>query len=219
MSSHPGLPDGVTLRAAAPADAEAMAELMNAAERPLGGDAESSADDVRHHWNRTEDNKTWLAERDGTLVGSLETFANENEHLNADMYIHPELQGTTLAATLLRISEDDARERGLTRIMNGVLENDAHATALLEREGYAPVRHFYRMVRELADDFPHPEWPAGFELVPFEFERDVDAVHAAVEEAFANEWGHVPETDEAFRERTPKARRLRAGALDRRARR
>ncbi|MDX6511468.1 MAG: mycothiol synthase [Gaiellaceae bacterium] len=204
MSSHLQLPDGVALRPADSADADAMAELMNAAEAPLGGDADSSAEDVRHHWNRTADNKTWLAERDEMLVGSLETFAHEEGYLIADLYVHPELQATTLAASLVEVSENDARSRGLASIRNAVLENDATATALLEREGYAPVRHFYRMIRELDGDLPQPEWPAGFELVPFELERDIDAVHAAIEEAFENEWAHVPETDEAFRERTPK---------------
>ena len=204
MSSNHDLPDGVTLRGAAPDDAAAMAELMNAAETPLGGDAESSADDVLHHWNRTKDNKTWLAECGGRLVASLETFANDEQRLNADLYVHPDLQGTPLAATLLRISEDDARERGLTRIMNGVLANDVHATSLLEREGYAPVRHFYRMIRGLDDALPEPEWPEGLELVPFDLDRDAGPVHAAVEEAFANEWGHTPETLDAWRERTPK---------------
>lgn len=204
MSSRLLLPDAVTLRNAEDADAAALAGLMNAAEAPLGGDAGSSADDVRHHWNRAKDKKTWLAERDGRVVGSVETFAHENGHLNADIYVHPDLQGTTLAATLLRISEDDARERGLTRIMNAVLQNDKPATALLEREGYVPVRHFYRMIRDLDDDLPEAEWPDGFELVPFDFERDVEAVHAVVEEAFENEWGHVRETPEAWRERMPK---------------
>jgi mycothiol synthase len=204
MSSHPLLPDGVILRNAEEADAAPMAELMNVAEAPLGGDAESSADDVRHHWNRTNDNKTWLAERNGQLVGSLETFVHGDGHLDTDVYVHPDLEATTLAAALVRISEDDARERGLTRIRNAVLQNDDLATALLEREGYVTVRHFYRMTRELDDDLPEPEWPDGVELVPFDFERDVETVHAAVEEAFENEWGHVPETPEAWRERTPK---------------
>jgi mycothiol synthase len=203
MSSYP-LPDGVTLRAGEESDAAAMAELMNAAEAPLGGDAHSSAEDVRHHWSRTKDNKTWLAERNGMLVGSLETFAHEDGYLIADMYVHPQLQATTLAAALVQISEDDARERRLPSVRNAVLENDAHATGLLEREGYASIRHFYRMLRGLDIELPEPEWPVGVELVLFDLERDGKAVHAAVEEAFESEWGHVPETDEAWLERTPK---------------
>ena len=204
MSSHLPLPDGLTLRAGEESDAAAMAELMNAAEAPLGGDAQSSADDVRHHWTRTRDNKTWLAERGGMLVGSLETFAHEEGYLIADMYVHPEVQATTLAAALVQTSEDDARARRLPSVRNAVLENDEPATALLEREGYAPIRHFYRMLRDLDDELPEPEWPDGFDLVPFDLERDGQAVHAAVEEAFENEWGHVPETDAAWLARTPK---------------
>ena len=204
MSSHLQLPDGVTLRAGHESDAAAMAELMNAAEAPLGGDAQSSAVDVRHHWSRAKDNTTWLAERDGLLVGSLETFPHAEGYLIADMYVHPEVQATTLAAAFVQMSEDDARARGLPSVRNAVLENDTHATSLLEREGYASIRHFYRMTRELTGDIPEPTWPAGVELVPFELERDGVKVHAAVEEAFEHEWGHTPETHEAWLSRTPK---------------
>lgn len=202
MSSFP-LPDGVVLRAAEDADAEALAELMNAVEEPLGGDGDSSAVDVRHYWSRSKDLKTWLAERDGRLVGSLEMFANDEGRLNADIYLHPELRGTGLDSTLVRISEDEARERGLRRIMNGILETDTDAAALLEREGYAPVRHFYRMTIDLTHGTPQPEWPAGFQLQPFELERDGEAVHAALEEAFEHEWGHTPEPAEEWQARTP----------------
>ena len=191
MSSFP-LPDGVVLRAAEDADAEALAELMNAVEEPLGGDGDSSAVDVRHYWSRSKDLKTWLAERDGRLVGSLEMFANDEGRLNADIYLHPELRGTGLDSTLVRISEDEARERGLRRIMNGILETDTDAVALLEREGYAPVRHFYRMTIDLTHGTPQPEWPAGFRLQPFELERDGEAVHAALEEASSTSGGTRP---------------------------
>ena len=44
MSSHL-LPDGIVLRPARKADAEAMAELINAVEGPLGDNTETSAND------------------------------------------------------------------------------------------------------------------------------------------------------------------------------
>ena len=37
---------------------------------------------------------------------------------------------------------------------------------------------------------PTPEWPDGIELRPLDVERDGRLVHAAIEEAFAEEWGH-----------------------------
>ena len=202
MSSHP-LPDGIVLRPADKADAEAMAELMNAVEGPLGGDTETSADDVRHYWTRSKDMKTWLAERGGRLVGSLETFANDDDRLNADMYVHPAVHDTDLARTLLQISEADALERGLKHVMNGILQTDVQTTALLEGAGYAPVRHFYRMTIELTHETPEPVWPEGFQLAPFELERDGTSVHAVIEEAFESEWGHTPETDEEWHARMP----------------
>jgi mycothiol synthase len=203
MSSHLLLPDGVTLRPAAEADADAIAELMNAVEAPLGGDAATSGEDVRHYWSHANDRKTWLAEDGEHLVGTLETFVNDGT-LNADIYVHHERRGNGLDIALLRMSEEDARQRGLTRVLNGVLEADTEAVALLEREGYAPVRHFYRMTLELSNATPGPVWPEGFTLQPFDLERDGHAVHAAIEEAFAYEWGHTPETFDVWRERMPK---------------
>jgi GNAT superfamily N-acetyltransferase len=206
MSSLPPLPDGVVLRPATDADLAAMADLMNAVEAPLGGDADSSADDVRHHWSRSSDMRTWLAELDGRLVGSLETFADPDS-LNADVYVHPDLQRSQLGLTLLRSSEADARARGLTRVHNGIMSNDAPMTALLEREGYAPVRWFHRMMIDLAQPTPDAVWPEGFELAPFDLDSDGAPVHAAIEEGFADNWEHRPETYEEWHERTP----LRAG--------
>ena len=88
--------------------------------------------------------------------------------------------------------------------MNAILQVDVRAITLLEREGYAPVRHFYRMTIELTDETPEPAWPDGCGLVPFDLERDGPSVHAAIEEAFASEWGHTPETAEKWHARTPK---------------
>jgi mycothiol synthase len=201
MSSYP-LPDGVVLRTAGEADAPAVAALMNAVEEPLGGDSASSAADVLHYWNRSKDLKTLLAERNGRLIGSVETFANDDGCLNADIYIHPELRGSGVDLTLLRISEEDARDRGLRRIMNGILEADTEAAELLEREGYMPVRHFYRMTIELTRETPEPSWPEGFALQPFDLERDGGVVHAVIEEAFEHEWGHTPETPEEWHAHT-----------------
>jgi GNAT superfamily N-acetyltransferase len=200
MSSHP-LPDGFSLRLASDEDALAVAELMNAIEGPLGGDASTTAADVLDYWRGTNGSMTRLAHRDGRLVGSLETFANEEDRLNADIYVHPDVRAQGLGRALVRLSEAEARERGLSRIMNGILQADVAAVALLEEEGYEPARHFYRMTIELDGTQPEPEWPEGLTLEPFDLERNGEAVHAALEEAFALEWGHTPRPFDEWRER------------------
>jgi mycothiol synthase len=54
-------------------------------------------------------------------------------------------------------------------------------------------RHFYRMTIELDGPPPEPEWPDGLEVEPFVYPDESEAFHAALDEAFEEEWGHEPE--------------------------
>jgi ribosomal protein S18 acetylase RimI-like enzyme len=57
------------------------------------------------------------------------------------------------------------------------------------------------MAIDLGDEPPPaPEWPAGIRGSSFSL-ADAEAVHAAVEESFAEEWTFRPEPFEAFRRR------------------
>ena len=188
MSSS--LPEGFALREATDDDAAAVAELMNAVEAPLGGDAGTTADDVRHYWRKSS---VWVVESDGRIVASLETFAPSGDWMSADVFVHPDVHGRGIGTALVRRSEDDARHRRLARVRNGTLAADARAAALLEREGYAPVRHFYRMKIELDGEPPEPVWPEGLHVDPFALDRDGRDVHDAIDEAFADAWDHISE--------------------------
>jgi ribosomal protein S18 acetylase RimI-like enzyme len=53
---------------------------------------------------------------------------------------------------------------------------------------------------------PEPRWPSGFRALPYD-PAEADAFHAALDEAFAEEWGHEPERGIDWR-----ARRERAGS-------
>ena len=46
-----------------------------------------------------------------------------------------------------------------------------------------------------------PDWPYGIELRLLEVDRDGEAVHAAIEEAFAEEWGYRQRSYEEWRKR------------------
>jgi ribosomal protein S18 acetylase RimI-like enzyme len=195
MSSS--LPEGFTLRQARDEDAPAVAELMNAVEAPLGGDAGTTADDVRMYWHES---RVWVVEHAGRIVASLETFVR-NDQTNADVFVHPAVHGRGLGTALVRLSEADARERGTSVVRNGVLSADDRARELLAREGYGSVRHFYRMKIELDSPPATPQWPRGLRPEPFDFDRDGRAVHAAMDEAFAEEWDATHVAYDEWRER------------------
>jgi mycothiol synthase len=79
-----------------------------------------------------------------------------------------------------------------------VAVEDQALRARLEEAGYAVVRSSYEMERALDGDLEPPVWPAG--LVPRAFAaRDAETVHAAQDEAFADDWGYTPGTFERWR--------------------
>ena len=84
---------------------------------------------------------------------------------------------------------------------NGINARNAKARALLEREGYAPARYFWRMTADLAAPPPPPAWPAGIAVRTVAAPADERAAYAALEEAFGDHWGHVPTTFEAWQRR------------------
>ncbi len=86
----------------------------------------------------------------------------------------------------------------MTNAVNGA---NRPARALLEGQGYAAARHFWRMVIDL-DAPPAPvAWPEGITVRPCASEADERAVFFATDEAFHDHWGYVPETYEEWRPR------------------
>lgn len=76
----------------------------------------------------------------------------------------------------------------------------AAARELFEARGYAHVRSFLRMEIELDDDPPPSELPEGLVLRPLT-DADDPKAYAAVQEAFADHWEHVPTDFETWRRR------------------
>ena len=59
-----------------------------------------------------------------------------------------------------------------------------------------------RMRIDMREPPPAPRWPEGIAVGRFRPDADAAAVHACVEEAFAKEWSHRPETLEGWSART-----------------
>ncbi len=195
------LPAGYSLRRPTPSDAEAVAAMVTVADP----DADPvKAADVERKWRGLDvDNDVWLveAEANGDLAAYAELLRRSEDHVASQGFVAPEHLGRGLGAAVLTLLENRAREvvpRG--RITNGVLRSLRPAVALLEQSGYQPVRNYLRMAIDLREEPPEPRWPAGLE--PRRFDREHgEAFHAAMEHAFAEEWGHEPEPFEVFRSR------------------
>lgn len=184
-------------------DLPAVLELARAADVAVIGDSDWIEEDLRAEWRELDlERDAWLVERDGELAGYA-TFAATGGRLRADGYVHPRHRGRGVGTELLRLTEERAAAEAervpapeRVYLQNATLlgDGDRCTPRLYERGGYAPVRHFWRLVAHL-DTLPETEprpLPPGVELVPYDHPHDAEAVHAAYEEAFRDHWEHRP---------------------------
>lgn len=190
MSSSP--PDGYSVRPARAGDAEAVTALVVASDVAVQGWSECVPDDFRSWWRGLADlgTDTWLVERDGAVVAYGDVLKH-GEVMESDGYVHPEHLGRGLGSWLRDRMEERARALARPRIHTFCLGPDTGARALFEQRGMNEVRRYYRMVIDLDDPPSPPAVPEGIRIATFQTE-DARAFHAALDEAFADEWNFVP---------------------------
>ncbi len=187
---------------------EALA-LLQASDEAIWGASDWTESDLREDWERIDlAHDVWLVELDGRLAGVAQLLDRKGARFIGDAYVHPELTGRGVGACVLDLLETRARaleaewpggERVVLQAAN--LVGDDRAPELFRTRGFTYARSFFRMVVHIGAPHPAPDWPDGVELRPFDVERDGRAVHAAVEESFVREWGHVAQPYEVWRER------------------
>jgi mycothiol synthase len=183
------LPDRFRVRPVTPEDVAAVNALVLAADRGVQGWSDSTEADLLDWWRLVDlDRDSWLVEDDS--VAAYGVLFPHSETADIDCFVHPERKAMGLGSWLLARGEARARERGLAKALAWCLAADADARRLFEQSGYREARRFYRMSIEL-DQPPQPaELPPGFRVDTFELE-DAREFHAALGEAFADEWNFV----------------------------
>jgi ribosomal protein S18 acetylase RimI-like enzyme len=183
--------------------------LLQASDAAIWGDSDWTESDLREDWERIDlERDAWLVELDGKLAGVAQLLDRKGPRFIGDAYVHPDLTGRGVGGRVLELLETGARERedewpdeGRVVVDAAHLVGDERAPELFRGRGFSRVRSFFRMVTDVREEPPEPEWPEGVELRPFDLDRHGPVVHAAQEEAFAHEWGHVAQPYETWRER------------------
>lgn len=191
-----------TVRAPRPEDAEAVAAVVSAFDSSFGVDEGAQPGDILDEWRQLDlERDAWIWEHEGRIVAhATVSTRGDDARMITDGFVHPEFTGRGLGAAIVDACERRARERGFARLENAVLGDDAPANELLRSRGYRDIRHFYRMRIELDAPPARPRWPDGFEVSAFDPDRARE-FHAALEDGFAEEWGHTAEAFEAFAKR------------------
>lgn len=197
MTSSP--PEGFRVRPATVEDAPAINELMIAVDTALQGWSDSTEAELVDWWHLTDlGDNSWVVEDES--LAAYAVVIPHGESAEMDGYVNPAKTGLGLGSWLLRRGEERARELGFSSALTWCLAPDADARALFERFGFREVRRFYRMFVEHEREPLAPEWPEGFRVSAFE-PGDGPAFHAALGEAFAEEWNFVSEPYEQWAER------------------
>ena len=146
------------VRAATVEDAPAIAEVHVASWRGAYADilgpeklAELDVEERTAMWREriplvgAEGFRTWVAERDGRVVGFSFTRPTEDDDLNpleiaelVALYLHPDHFGSGVGGPLLAKAIAGIRSQGFLQATLWVLEDNARAIHFYRREGWRP---------------------------------------------------------------------------------
>jgi ribosomal protein S18 acetylase RimI-like enzyme len=105
---------------------------------------------------------------------------------DAVVLVHPDAEGQGIGTQLRRWAEARAAERGTAVLRQFAYGSNERGRELLRAAGYAPAQHYFRLRADLAAVPPATAAP----LRAFDEERDEGAVHALIQDAFAEIDGH-----------------------------
>jgi mycothiol synthase len=215
LASTTSLPAQYTLRHATTQDIPALIELVAAVDVSEVGEADHyTAEDLTRDWDGLDLAKdTWIVEGEDSSIAAYAMVRDFGHgQMNADVYIYPRHQGKGLGRALIRLTEARARElvpnapNGARVVLsNHVVATNPAACALLEAEGYGPERYFWRMRIDLEGEPAVLPLPTGVTVRTYVLGQDERATYEAVEEAFADHWGHTPYPFEQWVKRTERS--------------
>ena len=194
------VPAGYELRVPTPDDLDAVADVFIAEDPGDAGQIVLDADFLRDEWSRAGFDlatDAWVvADPAGVIVGYVQAMLEEP---NVECWgtLHPQHRGRGIDSLLLNRVEERASElmAGLPspRFRFVINAGDRAAEALLQARGLRLVRHFWHMQIDFAGPFEPGPAPEGIEITGIEPANDLPAVHAVLDEAFADHWDNHPE--------------------------
>jgi mycothiol synthase len=117
----------------------------------------------------------------------------------------PEWRRNGIGKTMLIQNEDRLRQIAAEHpedearfFQSWAADTEKSTRALLESQGYSPIRYEFELVRDLRDPIPALPLPEGVEIRPVR-EEHIRPVIQAADEAFKDHWGYRPMYDEEFK--------------------
>lgn len=192
----------VTVRHPTHEDLGRITELINAVDLADYGAAEMDEEEVANDLDRVDlATDAWLvfAPDGGTVAFADLARRSGGAGWEGYVAVRDAWRRRGIGTALARALESRARER-VPEAPEGVrvtLQGWVKGASLPERRwaaslGYAVQRQFLRMRIDMTEPPPAPDWPEGIRPRTFVQGHDERAVFDALEEAFADHWGHLP---------------------------
>ena len=205
------LSPGYALRPPTRADMGAIVDLAVACDLAEYGAPDYTLEDLVADWAAPRfelERDAWIVESPGgRLSGYGELWDREpGREFRATILVHPLDWDLGTGPRVLAAVEARTRAKirevagtgavggsGPARLAAVVPSVNHRKLSLLRSAGYRHTRTFYRMDIDLTDCDPRPEPPADIEIRTFRPGADDAAMHSAIEESFADHFGHVRE--------------------------
>jgi len=212
QSGVPAIPNLIFRGYAGEADLPKMLAVINGSKTADGIQRSETLDEITRNYSHLTNCDPYIdmlfAEIDGQVVGYNRVFWEVLED-GTRLYVLfgfllPEWRRKGIGLAMFRHAEARLRqiaaehpEPGERYFQSFAADTEKGAIALLEAQGYQPVRYGIDMVRNLSEPFPEAPMPAGLEVRP-STEVHFRSIHAALNEAFRDHWGYRAQSYEDF---------------------
>ena len=188
----------MTIRPARKDDLDRTAEMLNQHARGLYGVDDLVPGDLLQYWESPDVEfpaDVLVAERSGGEISGYADVGVQGEQVWLDLRA---TAPDALPGLLEAIEERAAAKKPDAKLMGFTSEADAPLRDVYDGAGYRVFRHSFRMLIELDEQLPEPEWPEGF-TVRTMHEGDERRVYDAQMSSFADTWMFSPEPHNVWR--------------------
>lgn len=192
------LPAGYVARPATWDDLDDVVDVFKACDLADVGFADPVREHIVEEWRSTG----YELSRDSCVVTTEEVVVayatvgglDPSSSMETFGRVHPAHRGRGIGGAIVEWGE--AHALGLSPwvpvVRNAAPATDPAARRLLEGAGYAEVRTFWHMTRDLKQGVEQPPEVSGVEFRSYDHATDVQPAFDALEEAFADHWGVEP---------------------------
>jgi mycothiol synthase len=189
-----------------------MLAVIDGSKDADGIERSDSLEDITNNYKHLTDCDPYtdmlFAEVNGKVVAYNRAFWYQEESgpriYTVFGFLLPEWRRQGIGTAMLKWGEARLQEIAAQHPQTGerffqswVSESEKGTIALLESQGYRPVRYGFEMVRDLSEPFPKAPMPEGLEVRPVKPEH-MRAIWNADVEAFRDHWGYSPPTEDDF---------------------